>query len=259
MSQYKFELYRPDLQTQVAQLQKYLWTSSLKLNTAYLEWKYARNPYTPEILIYIAMHGSRVVGMRGVFGMCWEVEGDPNPIVLPCSSDTLIEPGYRNLRLYRDLTDFRWAIAHGGTRYVSATRERLILVTPWGLPGRVAWNHDAQESHGEWETKLIQAVNKLKFSSMVQGARMPAGPWINVFSNSTRVKFPWARNLTPWLETTTGCNYGFDPATRRDGRIRCVWDRTISWRFRNSQRRVGFVLGSEQLDGSVCRTRGSLQ
>src|SRR3990170_2815294 len=109
MSQYTFELYRPDLQRQVAELQKAYWGSSIKLNTAYLEWKYSCNPYTSGPLLYVAMRGSRLVGMRGIFGTSWEVGPRPETVVLPCTADTVIEPNFRGRGLYRDFSEFMMA------------------------------------------------------------------------------------------------------------------------------------------------------
>ena len=42
---YAISRYRPEHKPQVAELQKDLWSSDTRLNTAYLEWKYEQNPY----------------------------------------------------------------------------------------------------------------------------------------------------------------------------------------------------------------------
>jgi hypothetical protein len=263
MSQYKFELYRPDLQTQVARLQKYLWTSSLKLNTAYLEWKYARNPYTPEPLIYIVMHGSRVVGMRGIFGMCWEVGGDPEPIFLPSSSDSLIEPGHRNLGLYRDLTDFMMGDLHtrGYTHTISLSStpaNDLILVKVMGARPAGSLGIMTRRSHiATMETKLIQAVNRLKFSSMVQRVGMNARRALgfNVFSNldrnAGRGSAGAGNPVTLARKPRPEAMADLIRRLNRDGRIRSVRDRSyFSWRFENPRAMYRFLYwGSEQLSG----------
>jgi hypothetical protein len=68
----EFVRYQPDLKGQVVELQTHLWSPSLALNTAYFEWKYERNPYLVEPLIYLVMYHGKAIGMRGFFGVQWE-------------------------------------------------------------------------------------------------------------------------------------------------------------------------------------------
>ena len=71
-SNYEIVRYRPELKRQVIELQTHLWSPDLSLNTSYFEWKYERNPYLKEPLIYLAMHDGKAIGMRGFFGVQWE-------------------------------------------------------------------------------------------------------------------------------------------------------------------------------------------
>jgi hypothetical protein len=70
-STYEFISYGPQLKSQILELHKNLWNSSTDLNAAYFDWKYERNPYVKEPLIYLAMCNGKPIGMRGFFGVRW--------------------------------------------------------------------------------------------------------------------------------------------------------------------------------------------
>ena len=77
---YEIVSYRPEFKSQVAELQRHQWGPDATLNAAYLEWKYERNPYLSTPLIYLALHGEHVVGMRAFCGGRWEV-GEPTQLL----------------------------------------------------------------------------------------------------------------------------------------------------------------------------------
>jgi hypothetical protein len=99
-------MYTPDYQKQVGRVEKRLLNTSAKLNAAYMHWKYGCNPYIKEPLIYMALHNDRVVGIRAMFGTCWETEGHEETVILPSSSDAIIVPEHRDHGLFRELTDY---------------------------------------------------------------------------------------------------------------------------------------------------------
>jgi GNAT superfamily N-acetyltransferase len=88
--------YRPEYRAQVAELQKGLWSPSAELNAAYLDWKHLRNPYLSEPLVYLAMCGERVVGMRACFGTKWQFGAPRQTLVVPSSGDLIVAPEFRN-------------------------------------------------------------------------------------------------------------------------------------------------------------------
>lgn len=108
MSNYKLQMYTPDLRQQVGALQKHLFgkESSVRLNTAYLDWKHLRNPYLEEPLIYTASFRGYVVGMRAMFGTCWQAGNSADKVVLPSAADAVIDPDHRDSGLFRELTDY---------------------------------------------------------------------------------------------------------------------------------------------------------
>jgi GNAT superfamily N-acetyltransferase len=78
------------------ELQCLLWSPSTALNQAYFEWKYERNPYVAEPLIYVARHEGRVVGMRGFFGTRWLTGAAGDEFLALYADDTVIAPEHRN-------------------------------------------------------------------------------------------------------------------------------------------------------------------
>ncbi len=95
-SAYEVVPYQPALKTQVIELQTHLWGPSLSLNTTYFEWKYERNPYIDEPLIFLAMHHDRAVGMRGFFGVQWEGGIPTEKCIGLYADDLVIVPEHRN-------------------------------------------------------------------------------------------------------------------------------------------------------------------
>jgi GNAT superfamily N-acetyltransferase len=97
---YKIVSYRPEYKGQLVEVQKHLWGPDLDLNAAYLDWKHLRNPYLREPLIYLAVHGEKVVGMRSFIGAMWEFGSPRQTLVMPLASDMVIAPEHRNRGLF---------------------------------------------------------------------------------------------------------------------------------------------------------------
>jgi hypothetical protein len=93
---YEIVRYESGLKEQVAELQRHLWGHDIALNRAYLDWKYEQNPYIADPLIWLAVSSGRVVGMRGLFGSCWEIGTLSEPVLVPCADDFVIAPRHRN-------------------------------------------------------------------------------------------------------------------------------------------------------------------
>lgn len=109
--------YRAEHGAQVAELQRHLWSPDIKLNTAYLEWKYHQNPYIREPILYLAFAGDRLAGMRGAFGTRWEAGAET--FTLPYPDDLVIDPDFRKQGLHRVIMNFALNdLAKRGYRYV---------------------------------------------------------------------------------------------------------------------------------------------
>jgi GNAT superfamily N-acetyltransferase len=88
--------YHPDRKEQIASVQRNLWSADVGLNTAYFGWKYEENPFMKAPVLQLALREDRVVGMRGMFGSCWEIGSPARRVFVPCADDFVIEPAHRN-------------------------------------------------------------------------------------------------------------------------------------------------------------------
>jgi GNAT superfamily N-acetyltransferase len=105
-SNYEIVRYQPGLKRQVIELQTHLWSPNLSLNTRYFEWKYERNPYVKEPLIYLAMHYGKVIGMRGLFGVQWECGVPTQRFTNLYADDMVIAPEHRSRGLMSKIMTF---------------------------------------------------------------------------------------------------------------------------------------------------------
>jgi hypothetical protein len=95
VSDYEVIPYRPELLEQVVGLYNEVFSRSLEECRDYLHWKYWRNPYLDEPLLFLARDGGgSVVGMRGFYGTCWQIAGQR--VVIPCADDFAIAAAERN-------------------------------------------------------------------------------------------------------------------------------------------------------------------
>lgn len=116
---YEIVRYQPEFKEEVSKLLEVLWSRNPGVNAACLEWKYERNPYHSEPLLYLALDRGRVVGMRGMAGAKWEVDVGRQQFVIPCACDLAIAPDHRNRGLISKI--MRFAIddlRQRGTEYV---------------------------------------------------------------------------------------------------------------------------------------------
>ena len=96
MNEHRVAQCRAEHKRAIAELQKGLWSSDGALNMRYLEWKYERNPYVRETLIYVALDGDRVVGMRGFHGARLEAGIPARAFPALFADDALIASECRN-------------------------------------------------------------------------------------------------------------------------------------------------------------------
>lgn len=65
-AEYEFVRYQPGHKSEVMELFAQLWPPDKELNSAYFDWKYCRNPYVSDPLIFVALHRREVVCV-----FCW--------------------------------------------------------------------------------------------------------------------------------------------------------------------------------------------
>lgn len=105
-SEYRIVEYQPELRSGVLNLTRHIWGPDSSRNAACLDWKYRDNPNLRREppLIFLALHGEKVIGMRGVHAVRLEADGTQGPTV-PCFGDTVIDPEYRGRGLLTLLTE----------------------------------------------------------------------------------------------------------------------------------------------------------
>jgi GNAT superfamily N-acetyltransferase len=257
---YEIVPYRPELKAQVAALQRYLWEGDEATNAAYLEWKYERNPYFETPLIYLAMEEGTVVGMRGMFGSCWEGGARQDRFVVPCADDFVIAPEHRNRGLFgrvmvAAVTDvaaraFRCAFSlspgavtlagslAGGWRSVMPVLESR-RVDPRGLPWRERIGLGLQSTPVAW-----------RWSEKVagEGGRPGRRPFRRLDRAAERAP---GRGI--WLSSEPRVEAMASLIRRlgHDGRIRHVRDEPyLTWRFANPLHEYRFLFsGGDRLSG----------
>lgn len=249
----------------VAELQRHLWSPDARLNASYLEWKYHRNPYIRDPLIYLAFVGDKLVGMRGAFGTRWEIGNPAESFTLPYADDLVIDPAYRKQGLHRVIMNFALRdLAGRGYRYVVNLSAGRITVEAsmnmqWRNAGRVNSLHrrTLRKSAADFLAKRVRRLPLL-------------WRWADTFSalsgrSGDRIFDPFdARFSAPDQGRDAGVLYGRKtPLIRemselvarlpRDGRIRHVRDETyFAWRFGNPLCNYRFLYaGHERLRGYI--------
>lgn len=263
MSDYTLQKYTPDLQEQVCRLQKYLWGPSIKLNAAYLDWKHLRNPYLPEPLIYLALYEGRVVGMRAMFGACWEAGDYTEKFVLPCAADTVIEPNHRDRGLFQELTDYvmndlRERNYKQVLNFTSSSSNYIVSVLTMGW--RPMGSSEAlvrQIPSNSIVEKMFESSARFKIARKVQGVSRILGRKVrpavsmNAFSRMDRNAGTQALPIKLSREPRPEAMADLIRRLGGDGRIRHVRDQAFfSWRFSNPRGNYRFLYwGQESLDG----------
>src|SRR5262245_47034570 len=94
--EYEIVKYCSEFKQQVVKLQTHLWGPDVAVNSAYLEWKYERNPYMKTPFIHLALSAGQVVGMRGMYGAQWQIGCPAQTFLAPCAGDLVLAPDHRN-------------------------------------------------------------------------------------------------------------------------------------------------------------------
>lgn len=95
MSSYEIVPYQPELKAAVVDLWQAAFDADGSEKRKYLEWKYERNPYILEPILFVALTGTgRVVGTRGFHGSRWQTPDGST--VIPCAEDFAIAQDQRN-------------------------------------------------------------------------------------------------------------------------------------------------------------------
>lgn len=265
---YRILRYAPEFRDRVLRLQKQVWGSDLSVYGAYLNWKHEQNPYTEEPLIFLAVCGDEVVGMRTFFGTEWQVGAPEERFVALYADDFAIAPEHRNRGLvsrimrsaFEELADGPWAwavnLSAGAVTQLaslSAGWRRIVPMAPLGrrslraaLFGRAhQWLSRRALWKGPPARMLAEAAGaRSPFARMDRAIERDAGrlgPEITVERSAPSEAMADLVAGIPW-----------------DGRIRHVRDaRYLGWRYRNPRRDYRFLTWRRQrLEGYlVLQTR----
>ena len=96
---YEFVRYEPRHRAGVMKLFARLWPPGDETNAAYFDWKYCRNPYVRDPLIYLALHQGEAVCVFGWFPGCYEA-GEGKRYLCLAGSDAVTEPEHRRRGLH---------------------------------------------------------------------------------------------------------------------------------------------------------------
>jgi hypothetical protein len=95
MPDYEVVPFSPELLEPLIALYSEVFERSAPECRDYLRWKYWRNPYLDEPLLFLARDSAgSVVGMRGFYGTRWRVAGQS--VVIPCADDFAIVAAERD-------------------------------------------------------------------------------------------------------------------------------------------------------------------
>lgn len=254
---YEIVKYEPEYKGQVAELQRHSWSSNLRLNAAYLEWKHEQNPYLKKPLIYLGLYAGQVVGMRGMSGAKWQI-GPPTQTFLGLKADDLvILPEHRNRGLFTQI--MRVALddlANQGHTYVFS-----LTAGPVTLLGSLAMGW---RSIGSMQMVHRQAERRISFHKARRWAsRLPlvwrfADKLPLLYSTEERNPFHFFDRNSARRQRLTSRSVSVDQVPRpeamaelverigSDGRIRHVRDRQyFAWRFQNPLRVYRFLFWEE--------------
>jgi GNAT superfamily N-acetyltransferase len=255
---YEIARYRPGHKNDVAELQKHLWGPFPDLNRAYLEWKHEKNPYLKEPLLYLALDGGRVVGMRGMLGVQWEAGTPPKTFPGFCAEDSVIHPDHRNRGLssmimkaaFEDIAargqQYLYSLSASPVTIVSSLALGWKNVGPFGL-------HASRSMRAEGFRILRKRMGETRilwrWMDRIPGRRWATGrpplhelrdcPSVCRQTNRYRVVLDISPRPGEMADLVARMEY--------DGRIRHVRDRQyLSWRFLNPRYRYLFLYWEEK-------------
>ena len=251
--EYEIVKYRPDHRNDVAELQKGLWSPDSELNGSYLEWKYERNPYLNPPLIHLALYGGEVVGMRGMFGVNWEVGVPRNTVAGIYPDDLVIAPDHRNRGLITKIMEVALKdLGMKGYRYVYSLSAGSItrissLAMGWRSVGSMQPQH-WHSSRAAWFQRMRRSFQQTRFVWRFAD-RLPYRHWgerqqpLQEFCNPEgmeprkighRIVVEQRVRAVDMARLVSMIDY--------DGRIRHVRDADyLSWRYRNPLHRYLFL------------------
>jgi hypothetical protein len=250
---YEIVTYTEEFKDQVLKLQRERWGPSEKLAAAVFEWKYEQNPYLDHPLLYLALHGTEVIGMRALFGAKWQLGSTAQEMIAPSCADTMVFPAHRAHGVFGKITRFMLAdLAERGYpcapnlsaqpathiqslmmgwRYVGAF-ERLARAAP--QPSKLERIRRYVPQRPKLAAVVRQVVNSVRRHVVAKPAL-----WTDSFRS---VKTESGGQVSVERTAMPSEMAGLVARSSRDGRIRHVRDaQYFSWRYRNPKATYQFL------------------
>jgi len=150
---YEIVPYRPALRPGIVGLYRHLIGCDDARNDSYFRWKHEENPYTAEPLVYAALIGGEVAGIRGFQGARWQIgESDVTADWL-AACDLVIHPRHRGRKLFDQIMSFALAdLARRGYELTlswsaNPITRALQLRSGWQLVG----------DYATWQVRTLRA------------------------------------------------------------------------------------------------------
>jgi GNAT superfamily N-acetyltransferase len=256
---YEIVKYQPKFKKDVVELSKNgLWSQDPELNTAYLEWKHERNPYLQPPLLYLALYGKKVVGMRSMFGVRWEFGVPAKTVSGICPDDLVIAPDHRNRGLLTIMMRAAFDdLEKEGYQYVySLSAGKITRLASLAMSWRSAGSMQPQHWHSR-RAAYFQRIQKIVGKTRLiwrYADRLPYRHW-----GETQVPLHELCHPQGVRPRKIGSRIAVEQKVRAgemanliskieyDGRIRHVRDKDyLSWRFQNPLHRYLFLYWEEK-------------
>ena len=265
---YRIVKYKAELRDQILGLQLYLWGPDEKINEAYFEWKYERNPNYSDPIIYVALYNDQVVSMRGLIGSNWQVSNPSQSFIMLCLSDSVTHPDHRRKGLFTKITTYALDDLKTGPYSYILNLSSGLLSTSGNI--KLGWCSIGEIFIANYSVKHVKKeVGPLR--SLAQ--RMPVLPSVyRKLRNQIRGSFaPPLDQLSPYTTLDRYISNNGDanifvskkPMPKQmaelvsrkdyDGRIRHVRDENFyRWRFQNPRSDYRFLYWEDdRLEGYI--------
>jgi GNAT superfamily N-acetyltransferase len=259
MPDYEVVPYRPELLEPMIALYSEVFSRSTQECRAYLHWKYWRNPYLDEPLLFLAQDGTgSVVGMRGFYGASWQVGG--RRVVIPCADDFAIASAERNKGLMtvimRTALDSLARRGFGYTMNASGGELTVLQSLAMGWKSLGPIEPVARMTRRERARRAIVRVARRTLLGRLVPTRMryATGSFAELDRHARNASARTTRHVVVECSPRPEAMAQLVHSNSRDARIRHVRDADFfRWRFANPTREYRFLYVERDgaLDGFI--------
>jgi hypothetical protein len=246
-----------------------LWGKDIHLNNSYFEWKYLKNPYDQSPLIYMALAGNKLVGVRSFCVTHWQA-GNPGTTFLSLAdADTVIDQDYRRKGLFSLVNQYSLE-ALISSQYktiitLSANRgsAAAVLKMGWKNVGFIQTAYylpSSQQTQGDFFSRILQKSAVHRFlnkhlrqitypQTVVEGTTFE-----KLDQSSTKIRSQLNQPIFVLQEPQPEAMAELVERVVDDGRIRQVRDNAFfQWRYKNPRSKYRFLYWGnvDKIDGYI--------